>query len=194
MAQTPPRVIFTHIPKTAGSTMYSILQQLYGQNLFSLYGIANEPILFKTLTDTSKNNPNTIWAVSAHIPYGIHEHLQGGPWQYFTMLRDPMKRVLSLYYYVRRVKDHPHHNDSLTLPLETYLQKYPHVTTIHIRYLLGLPQGSTKMSFNSHTPLPDNALEIAKQRLTNDYAAFGLTERFDESFMLLRQTFWMASH
>jgi len=189
MAQTPPRVIFTHIPKTAGSTMYSILQELYGKNLFSLYGIANEPTLLTELITASHKNPDAIWGVSAHIPYGIHARLEGGPWQYFTMLRDPMKRVLSLYYYVRRVKDHPHHIDSHTLPLDAYLQKYPHVATIHIRYLLGLDPNSAKPTFSSHTPLPENALEIAKQRLANDYAAFGLTERFDESFLLLRQTF-----
>lgn len=187
MAQTPPRVIFTHIPKTAGTTMFSILQNLYQNKLFSLYGNAHEAVLFETLTRESQTNPNAIQAVSAHIPYGIHAYLAGGTWQYFTMLRDPMKRVLSLYYYVRQIKEHPHHHDSLTLPLEAYLQKYPHVSTIHTRYLLGLPQDNPQTVFNAQAPLPENALDIARQRLANDYTAFGLTERFDESLLLLRE-------
>ncbi len=189
MAQTPPRVIFTHIPKTAGTTMRSVLYRQYQQTLFSLYGLMNESDVFAKLTEASRTTPDTVRAVSAHIPYGIHNYLTGESYQYFTILREPVKRAMSAYFYMRQLTNHPRNADAMQLTIVEYIQRYPFLGTVQTRYLLGMPQQNPEQILDSTAPLPENALDIAKEHLANEYATFGLTERFDESLLLLREAF-----
>lgn len=190
MAQTPPRVIFTHVPKSAGSTMKTVLYRQYHEKMFQFYAgvYGTTEQLLRAVVQKSETNPDALQAISGHVPYGLHNRIQG-QWQYFIILRDPVKRALSAYFYARSVSNHPKHDDALRLSAVEYLAQNPSFATLHIRYLLGMPADKPNQAIDAHAVLPDNALEIAKQRLVNDYTAFGLTERLDESLLLLREVF-----
>lgn len=190
---TASRVIFTHIPKTAGSTLLTILIREYGDTLFRFYEIyAPNKTLFNQLTEQAACQPERIRAVSGHVPYGIHAHL-GGQWQYFTVLRDPVKRLISNYYHILADTHHFNYDRVKGLTLEQYAQTMPAVGELQTRYLLGMPQDEPEKVFMPRAPLPADALEQAKQRLTDDYAAFGVMERFDESMLLLQKAFGWRS-
>ncbi len=190
MTQTPPRVIFTHVPKSAGSTIKTVLYRQYREKMFQfyagVYGTSEE--LLHAVVQKSETDLRAMQAISGHVPYGLHNRIQG-QWQYFIVLRDPVKRVLSAYFYARSVPKHPKYGDAMRLSAVEYLAQNPAFATLHIRYLLGMPTDKPNQVIDLNADLPDNALEIAKQRLVNDYAAFGLTERLDESLLLLREVF-----
>ena len=87
-------MIFLHIPKTAGTTLHDILDRHYPpESIYSIGAIAHESMAgFKDLDEQDRNKSGCcagIWA------YGLHEHLPG-PAKYFTILRDPVARVISL--------------------------------------------------------------------------------------------------
>jgi len=114
-----------------------------------------------------------------HMPFGLHSLLPRAA-NYITVLREPVERVISDYYYARRFKLHAHHRAAQRLNLEEYfLQK--HDQNLQSRMLAGS---------NSHELFPSvcNAaiLAAAKENLARQFIVVGLTERFDETLALLK--------
>ena len=179
-------VIFLHIHKTGGSTLDSIIRRQYSpQAITAFYHSDPEKTQqyneFKKLPESAKRRSKLILG---HIGFGLHEFLPQ-PSTYITFLRDPVERVISLFYFIRRATRHPHHNSivSSNMSLEEFVGSVD----------LG------KQIDNSQTRLLADAwnvelgkcsqemLERAKSNIDNYFAVVGLTERFDESLILLRQ-------
>ena len=115
-------LIFIHIPKTAGTSIRSLLQGLVTpRKSVYLYpqGKAISKEEFKALPAERKAQ---IRVVMGHVMYGIHELL---PQQvrYVTMLRDPVDRVVSLYHHIKRIPEHPLHQSVVekNLTLEEFV-------------------------------------------------------------------------
>lgn len=122
-----------------------------------------------------------------HVPYGFfQEHLRGRA-LYLTFLREPVDRVLSLYYgHIHRRPDPsaqqaPVVTDSIEEALEMRL---PELNDLATRFLCGHP--------SPLGDLPRGALEAAKANL-RDFAFVGIQERFNESAALLQRTFRLGS-
>ena len=124
--------------------------------------------------------------IKGHFPYGIHEHLSQ-PFDYITMLRDPVERMVSHYYFVLRT---PHH----------YL--YETVTSKKIglnEYVLGglseeLDNGQVRLISGIGRRIPYGQcsrkwLEVAKENLERRFSFVGLAERFDETILLIARKF-----
>lgn len=82
--------LFLHIQKTAGTSLLEVARRHYGNSLTShgdCWGHAPEK--FKNLG-----------FVSGHFGYDWARHLMEGRFS-FTFLREPMERVLSMYYFCR---------------------------------------------------------------------------------------------
>jgi len=110
----------------------------------------------------------------AHIVYGLHETL-ALPMSYFTILRDPVDRVLSHYYYggAERLKpSDPGFFSDLAEYVEANLQT---------RLLAGEQDPAAPLS-------PEAMLARAQENL-RACAVVGLTERFDESLLLFRREY-----
>lgn len=120
--------------------------------------------------------------VQGHVGYGVHEFFPQ-PARYVTLVRDPVTRIASHYGWVLRMRDH-----------------YLHDEVVRRRMSL-LDYASSEISFeleNGQTRLlagPDDALveptrealDSAKRHLSEHFVLGGLTERFDETLLLLRQ-------
>lgn len=179
----PPAAIFLHIPKTAGTTLLSILDRQYApEAIYSFDGDAHASVArFKALDSAGRAK---IRLLRGHMAYGLHEYLPD-PALYFTVLRDPVARVISYYNYILRTPPH-------------YL--YEEVTSkklsLHALLESGLPlmmnDGQVRLisgvwgdpAFGEVTPA---MLQTAENNLAHSFIVAGFTEQFDRTLCLLKE-------
>lgn len=174
-------MIFLHIPKTAGTTLNRIIEWQYSPlSIFTLdpYRIRATAERFKTLSEQRRRR---FRVVRGHLYYGLHEFLPQGA-TYITMLREPVARFLSSYYFILRRPLHPLHRKLKRerLGVENYLRLIPHRHNYQCRLIAGLEGTATG---------DERLLDIAKENLTKSFSVVGICERFEESLMLTAKTF-----
>lgn len=87
-------LIFMHIPKTGGTTLRRIIDKQYKPNeIYRTYKNVVKP--------QGKMTDQNIRCIQGHDYFGIHKQINK-PYKYVTMLRDPVERVISNYYYSRQ--------------------------------------------------------------------------------------------
>lgn len=188
-------VIFAHIPKTAGTTLYGIAGKNYN-TIHSFYRGWNKH--GTTLRDWVKDyNTHTDSQrpvfLRGHFGVGIHTFLNAASCSYFTVLREPVDRVISHYYYIAKRK-----KIESTKDIRTFVQNQSHITldNLQTRFLSGLgwqnaTTGDTLYGESYSLPFgqcTDEMLTIAKKNL-KDHVLFGLQEQFDESLELFASAF-----
>ncbi len=142
-------IVFLHIPKTAGTSFSHLLKRKFKpESIAQIYAPAE---CARPLTDHAARIESSIDCISGHIDYGIHQYLSRDC-EYFSMLRDPVSRVLSHYHFTRSkdAKTHPlgeviEFAQSSTV-LE-YLQRFPAIAFEQIRILSGA-NGMTVTRYN----------------------------------------------
>ena len=186
-------LIFLHIGKTAGSTLHRILEEQYSDtgHFFTVGGLENKDgKKFSTLTRKERDK---IGVIRGHLNFGVHELIEK-PAVYITMLRDPVDRIISTYYYLKRDKGHYLHDicrsDGWTLE-DFVFYKPTEIMNGQTRVLAGVSDVYSffKMGRES-VPLgkcDDEILETAKRNLKK-FAVVGLMERFDKTMILLKRS------
>lgn len=173
-------LIFIHIPKTAGSTFLQVVKRQYRKNEFLYLHLTEEDKVFlDAMTDDEKRG---IKCLSGHIRYGYHRFLPGSC-DYITFLRHPVKRVVSLYYYILRNKHHYFHERMVSekLSLEGFVNL---PTEVYVEI------SNQQTDLLSSYPEPGNPFDTAKDNISK-FLFTGITERFDESLVLLsRKAGW----
>jgi len=205
-------VVFLHIPKTAGLTVrMNVLPRQYAddETFASGWGSKAQPDGASAVGAFSEefgsvglfvgvNKPGAIWFpeslqaaaarfnqlpaerharvrlfYSEHMEFGLHECLSR-PVSYFTLLREPVARVLSHYDFAaeRRMTENMSLREQIAAHVEANLQT---------RLLAGPPDQIASLS-------PGERLEHAKRNL-RACAVVGLTERFDETMLLLKKVY-----
>ena len=176
----PPTVIFLHVTKTAGTTLAHVAQQQYPAQRF-LRTDHDFDAFQRRLAVMPDAEKHTIDCLFGHMAFGLHQLLPR-PAVYATMLREPVDRVMSHYYYAIHATDHPLHRrvvDERMTP-EDYLRSgvLEELNDGQVRRLSAardeqIPYGS----------VPRELLETAKQNLRAHFVV-GLTESFDASLLL----------
>ena len=182
--------IFVHMPKAGGSTLQEILQRQYSPAVtWNIAGESVESVQHSVdcLRLLPENEREHITCVKGHVPFGIHQWIPGTP-RYITMLRDPVRRMVSDYFFVLNT---PHHSlfkqmqrDRLSLEDFVALRHEQGLCDIYCRLLGGVVNWD-KLS-SSPQDLPPDALDTAKSNMERYFAVVGITERFDESLLLLQ--------
>jgi hypothetical protein len=169
-------LIHLHMPKTGGSTLKKIIKKNYdNRSSFEVY--CEQRKLSEKLTELSKLN---VHCIQGHFPYGIHKYFSK-PYAYVTMLREPIDRVISEYFYIRNIPWNENHEKVMKMSLEEYQNEQIN-QNLQTRYILGT---------NFNKPLTDEDFEQAKLNLLNDFSLVGITEYFDQSvFMMQKQFEW----
>ena len=122
-------------------------------------------------------------AAVGHFLFGVHEPVSR-PCTYVTLLRDPVDRIVSLYYHARHVStDATLHELAASRSLEGFVQDagLKEIDNDQTRRLSGIDADVGCCS--------PSMLRQAQSNLATHFAVAGVTERFDESLMLMKQTF-----
>ena len=99
-------IIFLHIPKTGGTTVWSTL----GAALRSTFNVQT-PEGLRKLLDFPDYEIRGCELIHGHMPYGLHLLLPQKS-KYVVFLRDPVDRVISGYYYIKRQPKHGLYRES----------------------------------------------------------------------------------
>jgi hypothetical protein len=179
---TAPAVLFLHIPKAGGQTLGEIV---YAQTraetesesdvlkagvAYLTYGFLKErPLVVPEYALPLLRRPD-LRAVIGHFWFGLHEHV-ARPSVYVTTLRDPVERVLSLYYYTRL-------HDSISLDEFIADPPFREVDNDQTRRIAGVDP-----EIGECTPA---LLDAAKENLRR-FAVAGTIERLDDMLPLLQR-------
>ena len=182
-------VIFIHIPKAAGITLFQVLNRQYKTqyNQYIEAGISKQRCIdaFRELPEEKRAH---LHCIRGHMPFGLHQWLLQ-PATYITILRNPVERVVSEYYFLRRKPAHPLHSELIekNVSLEGYVRMMSDVNTTNLqtRWVSGCVDFDSVMP--PYEDLPANALDLAKENIENFFSVCGLVERFDESLLLMQK-------
>nr|WP_118828424.1 sulfotransferase family 2 domain-containing protein [Salinibacter ruber] len=168
-------LVFVHVPKTAGRSFISVLKRVYSQDrIYKVYGNISDRV--SNLRSLSREKRRNIDCVVGHYKFGLHEELPD-PATYVTFLRDPVERVVSHYYYVRRFPGH-RLNSAITddgASLRDYVDLDPELRNGQARLIAG---GNAD---TPHDELRDRALENMRDR----FSGVGVADRFDASVTVM---------
>jgi hypothetical protein len=197
-----PMLVLLHIPKTAGTSLATIIHHHYGDAFRGGVGVARRgpthrrpPNVFSRYDEVQRRlqsitERGKLRALAAHITFGCADWLPANT-RYVTVLRDPVERTLSHYFYLVSPPKRtgapatglglvppwlPSPSPDLTL--EECLQPRGYIPdNLQTRMLCGL--------ISPYNPLPKDGLERAKANLRERFAYVGTTEQFELFLALL---------
>jgi tetratricopeptide (TPR) repeat protein len=187
MSNDDLKIIFTHIFKAGGTTLRHVLANQYGEDaVYEINYDYNNPhphsrFEYRNLTMRQRSR---IKVVTGHMPYseGLHYCLTE-PYVYITLLRDPIERTISEFYFIHRNTDTDLRRKIVREcpELKDFLESGYSQRNYNIRYFASCEVDcSLKIQ-------PEWILSSAKHNLREHYNAVGVTERYDEFVILLRR-------
>lgn len=114
-----PVLLHLHVPRASGSSLHAWFRQGLGKGGVAKAGSA---AAIRRLV-AERQEPRHPAVVTGHFAYGVHAQLDGHPYRYALLLRDPVQRVLSLFRYIRGLPDHDLH-ETLSEPGMTIARFY----------------------------------------------------------------------
>ncbi|MGB7925628.1 MAG: sulfotransferase family 2 domain-containing protein [Pyrinomonadaceae bacterium] len=187
-------LLFLHIPKAGGTTLHGVIERHFAPEItYSISGMMPSQSI-KEFIELAPERRERIRLVKGHMPYGLHKYLSV-PATYITMLRDPVDRVVSHYYFVRRSPGVGHHEEvtSGKMSLEDFVRERAAIraTNDQTRLISGDEKVNAKLlsggaRANEEAGTTD-ILGLARKNLEDHFVAVGLSEKFDESLLLFRK-------
>lgn len=178
-------LIFLHIPKTAGSTFHFLLNTRYKESeTHNVFGSRYSEPEIKAFIDQDVDEKKHLRLLKGHMPYGLHSYLpQPESAKYISVLRDPVERVISQYYYIKKNVKNPLHE-------AVHVKKMSIEDFVSSGISIGMNNGHCRFLNGDLDQYPFNSddrelLESAKRHIDENFLWLGVTERFDESVYLL---------
>jgi hypothetical protein len=169
-------VIHLHLGKTGGTTLAHILDWNYSHIHVITHYDQIPPLL--ALSDEEKRRCDCL---RGQFFYGIHQYFPQ-PAVYITIMRHPMKRFISQYYYTmerRRRQNLPGQD----LTMEQFLDSEPFQAYMQLCLLRNT--GSIEEAL--HTPLAPDAVAEAKRNIETHFVVAGTLDYYDESLILMKR-------
>jgi glycosyltransferase involved in cell wall biosynthesis len=168
------RLVFLHIPKTAGTSLRSVVTKVYGKyGVVSLYPPFSEAEL-----EDARRRLASASALIGHLDFGIHRRLDIDA-RYVTLLRDPVQRVLSLYGHMERNPQTTYYKQIRDgMRVREFLDAFGHQANNHMVRILSGYGGAGFLD-------DESVLRQALDNLERHFAFIGFTEEFEKSLQAL---------
>lgn len=174
-------IIFLHLPKTGGVTLRRTLKWKYAPEMLNFETLTKPA---ESLGEVPLSERRNLRVLTGHLHYGVHDYIPQRC-EYITLLREPIARVVSYYYYILGHAKHWRHAELVRsgMSLNEFVRTSAErgVENDQTRMLSG--RGAGELDAGT---LGRKALDEAKRNLES-FLVVGLTERFDESFILIRR-------
>ena len=174
--------IHLHIPKTGGTTLRDIIQRQYRSEKILMIPKLEESE--NILKEVSTSQINQLKLIQGHLKYGIHNHFYRRA-KYFAIIRDPINRVLSTYYYVLSQKNNPQNLSTSNNQMTIYDFVQSGVNPFLINGQTQLISGKTG-DIDNPIIESEELFSLAKENIANDFLFLGITEMFDETILILK--------
>jgi len=131
-AETAARadVLFVHIQKTAGMSLYNSLAQWFGADRSLRYPRSSQEFKdrFLALPDAEIDR---LRLLSGHfdLPFWLQRNV--GDRFVVSLVREPVERILSIYRYAKSWKQHRRHGDIGQMSVEAFVDDYERDTSRH---------------------------------------------------------------
>ncbi len=191
-------LLFLHIPKAGGTTLHSVIERQFAPEVtFSINGMTPAQSI-KEFINLPESERAQIRLVKGHMPYGLHRYLSVAA-SYLTMLRDPVDRIISHYYFVLNSPGHYLHTEvtsrKMSLPDFVRSGLSTELTSDQTRLISGVEKVNTRLLDGDErrtlrpgsAPVTAEILEVAQKNLRDHFSAVGLFSRFDESLLLFKR-------
>jgi hypothetical protein len=178
-------LVLLHNLKTGGTTLRGIVARQYRWE--QTYVVPGRRDDLSSL-DLSALDRERVRYVDGHMPFGLHA-LLGRPAVYISVLRKPVERIVSLYDFA--LKDPARALYAQTQGGSISLEQF-----VTGGVSLETDNGQTRRLSGLSPPFgqcSEATLKRAKENIRTQFAAVGLTERFDESLLLMRRLFGWRS-
>lgn len=184
MVSNGQALIFVHIPKSAGTTLNHVIAWEYSP--FQIVSVDGRfpRWAWRRMTHWTPRRLARSDVFTGHMPFGLDKYLARES-NYITILRKPVERVISEYFYRIGRKSHPLADREIKgLSLREYVEKLPY-DNVQTKLLAG---GNPAYDFMAGG-CSDAMLETAKRNLAQRFSLVGLTERFEETLALCKILF-----
>jgi hypothetical protein len=172
-------LILLHIPKTAGTTLRSVLLQQYDDGaVCCVYDGSPAHMSLAEFAELNTAQKRKYRAIIGHLRYGMHSYLPiNQPYTYAAVLRHPTKRVLSLYNHLM--------NDQFAgraSGVSDFIKKFriDQFDNYQVRCLSGV--------YAEFGKCDERMLQTAMQNLVSNFALVGVTEMLDETLFAASKT------
>lgn len=176
-------LLFLHVPKCGGTTMQGIIDRYFPPETICEFDTMLE---FPTDISQLRESLKGIRLIRGHIQVGLTRYLEQSV--LMTVLRDPVQRLVSLYYYMRNI--YAISPNQKALPLSFHVAAQVNLRKFVCHEAMGFINHNGMCTFltddqwNLESLTPEEKLKRAKQVV--DRCAFvGITERMTESIDLM---------
>ena len=200
----PDILIHLHIPKTGGTSLNSMIQHAFpddevsdtmviGSENYNGLGLAPYELCQKRFALYSPDQLRRIRYVTGHLPIGLHRVFDR-PAKYFTVIRHPVDRVISDFFF-RIQENEPYLKDDRLLTFDEYVESRSDVYLCD--YQVRVISGSTELEAErqpigmqtSGRPVEDRDLEQAKRNIEEHFLTIAPLENMVELALLIRSVY-----
>lgn len=123
------KIVFFHAQRTAGSFLKSLFIEEYGKEKCLFYQTSSK---YCKWSDVDKNLLSEFRVYVGHENYSDNAPVNCGDLLYMSVIRHPVDRAISLYYYLKKRPEHKLHKLSISEDIETFFRKANEVAPDYI--------------------------------------------------------------